>query len=62
MPKRRIEGMKVELHEFFDLGTKCRLMVSYTPWLLYLKGKRPRYPRAGLDTVSKRKITSPRHE
>jgi len=28
----------------FDLGTRCRWMVSFTPRLLYLQGKTPWYP------------------
>jgi hypothetical protein len=27
-----------------DLGIECRLLVIFTPWVLYPRGKSPRYP------------------
>jgi hypothetical protein len=47
-----------------DLGTRWRCEVSFTPWLLYLRERAPGThwiggwvdPRAGLDTVVRRKI------
>jgi hypothetical protein len=37
-------GVEVYLHSFFDLGTRWRLMVSFTPRPLYPQGKSPWYP------------------
>jgi hypothetical protein len=37
-------GVKVYLHSFFDLGTRLRWVVSFTPRPLYPQGKSPRYP------------------
>jgi hypothetical protein len=37
-------GVEVYLHSFFDLGTRWRWVVSFTPRPLYLQGKSPRYP------------------
>jgi hypothetical protein len=34
-------GMEVQLHAFFDLGTRWRLEVSFTPRPLYSQGKSP---------------------
>jgi hypothetical protein len=34
-------GMEVQLHAFFDLGTRWRWVVSFTPRPLYSQGKRP---------------------
>jgi len=34
----------LSIHSFFDLGTRCRWVVSFTPWLLYPQGKSPWYP------------------
>jgi hypothetical protein len=50
-----------------DLGTTWGSVVGFTPQPLYLRGKSPQYPldrrldgpRAGLDTVGKRKIRAP---
>jgi hypothetical protein len=33
-----------QLHAFFDLGTRWRWVVSFTPQPLYLQGKRTYYP------------------
>jgi len=58
----------VELHAFIDLGTRCRWVVSFTPPPLYSQGKSPwriagwECPWAVLDTVVKRKFSSPRRE
>jgi hypothetical protein len=60
----------VELHSFFDLGIRLRLVVSFTSQPLYPQGKNLWYPldrrlggpRAVLDAVVKRKIPSPRRE
>jgi len=46
----------------FDLSTRWRWVVSFTPWLLYTWGKDPQYsmdrrlggPRTVLDAVVKR--------
>jgi hypothetical protein len=38
---RCIGGTEVELHSFFDLGTRWRWVVSFTPWPLYPPGKEP---------------------
>jgi hypothetical protein len=35
--------VEVYLHAFFDLGTRLRWVVSFTPRPLYLQGKIPRY-------------------
>jgi hypothetical protein len=43
-PWRRIEGVEVWLHTFFDLGTRWRRVVSFTPRPLYPQGKSPWYP------------------
>jgi hypothetical protein len=32
------------IQTFFDLGTRCRWVVSFTPRPLYPQGKNPRYP------------------
>jgi hypothetical protein len=37
-------GVEVSLHSFFDLGTRCRWVVSFTPRLFYPQGKSPWYP------------------
>jgi hypothetical protein len=37
-------GVEVLLHSFFDLGTRWRSVVSFTPRPLYLQGKSPQYP------------------
>jgi hypothetical protein len=37
-------GVEVLFHSFFDLGTRWRWMVSFTPRPLYLQGRSPRYP------------------
>jgi len=37
-------GVEVSLHPFFDLGTRWRWVVNFTPWPLYSQGKRSRYP------------------
>jgi hypothetical protein len=36
-------GMEVYLHEFFDLGTKWRWVISFTLRPPYPQGKRPQY-------------------
>jgi hypothetical protein len=36
--------VKVYLHSFFDLGTRWRWVVSFTPRPLYPQGKSPWYP------------------
>jgi hypothetical protein len=59
-------GVEVQLHAFFDLYTRWRWVV-FTSRPLYSQGKTPGThwtggwvdPRADLDTVSKRKISSP---
>jgi hypothetical protein len=33
-----------DLHSFFDLGTRCRRVVNFTPRPLYPQGNRPWYP------------------
>jgi hypothetical protein len=43
-PWRRFGGVEVWLHAFFDLGTRWRWVVSFTPRPLYPQGKSPRYP------------------
>jgi hypothetical protein len=51
-----------------DLGIRWRLVVSFTPLLLYPRGKSPGTlwiggwvgPRVGLDAVEKKKILLPR--
>jgi hypothetical protein len=37
-------GVEVQLHVFYDLGTRWRWMVSFTPRPLYPQGDSPRYP------------------
>jgi hypothetical protein len=37
-------GMEVQLHSFFDLGTRCRWVVNFTPLPLYPQGKSLLYP------------------
>jgi len=37
-------GEEVYLHTFFDLGTRWRWVVSFTPRQLYPQGKSPWYP------------------
>jgi hypothetical protein len=37
-------GVEVQLHLFFDLGTRWRWVVSVTPRPLYPQGKGPWYP------------------
>jgi hypothetical protein len=37
-------GEKIQLHSFFDLGTRCRGIFSFTPLPLYPQGKRTWYP------------------
>jgi hypothetical protein len=37
-------GVEVELHALFDLGTRWRWVVSFTPRPLYLQGKSLCYP------------------
>jgi hypothetical protein len=37
-------GMEVQHHAFFDLGTRWRWVVSFTPRPLYSWGKSPLYP------------------
>jgi hypothetical protein len=63
-------GVKVYFHSFFDLGTRWRWVVSFTPRPLY-PGERASDthwiggwvgPRAVLDAAVKRKIPSPRRE
>jgi hypothetical protein len=61
-------GVKVQLHAFFDLGTRWRCVVSFTPLPLYPRERIPGVhwiggwvdPRDGLDAVVKRKIPSHR--
>jgi hypothetical protein len=36
-------GVEVQLHTFFDLGTRWRCVVSFMPRPLYPQGKSPRY-------------------
>jgi hypothetical protein len=43
-PWRRIGAVEVYLHSFFDLGTRWRWVVSFTPRPLYPQGKSPWYP------------------
>jgi hypothetical protein len=70
MPWRRIGGVDVYIHSFFDLGTRWRWVVIFTPRPLYPQGRAPGThwiggwvsPRAVLDAVVKRKIPSPRRE
>jgi hypothetical protein len=55
------------LHSFFDLGTRWRWVISFTPQPLYPQGKSPSThwiggwvgPRVVLEAVVKRKIPSP---
>jgi hypothetical protein len=42
-PWRRIGGVEIWLHAFFDLGTRWRWVVSFTPRPLYPQGKSPCY-------------------
>jgi hypothetical protein len=37
-------GVEIQLHAFFDLGTRWRWVVSFTPRPLYPPGKNPGYP------------------
>jgi hypothetical protein len=37
-------GMDVQIHVFFDLGTRRRRVASFTPQPLYSWGKSPRHP------------------
>jgi len=37
-------GVEVYLHSFYDLGTRWRWVVIFTPRPLYREGKRPWYP------------------
>jgi hypothetical protein len=63
-------GVEVQLHAFFELGTRWRWVVSFTPRPLYPQEKSLWYHwiggwvglRAVLDEVVKRKIHSPRRE
>jgi hypothetical protein len=41
---KRYLGVEVQLHSFFDLGTRWRWVVSFTPRPLYPQGKNPWYP------------------
>jgi hypothetical protein len=43
-PCRRMGRSELQLHAFFDLGTRWRWVVSFTPRPLYPRGKRPWYP------------------
>jgi hypothetical protein len=43
MPCRCIGGVEVQLHSFFDLCTRQRQMVSFTPQPLYPQGNSPWY-------------------
>jgi hypothetical protein len=36
--------VEVQFHAFFDLGSRCRWVVSFTPRPLYPQGKSPLYP------------------
>jgi hypothetical protein len=47
MPGRRIEGVEVYLHTFFDLCNGWRWVVSFTLRPLYPQGKRPWHPLDG---------------
>jgi hypothetical protein len=40
-------GVDVQLHSFFDLGTRWRWVVSFTPRLLYSQRKSSQYPLDG---------------
>jgi hypothetical protein len=40
---KRIGGVEVQPHSFFDLGIRCRWVVSFTLRLLYPHGKSPCY-------------------
>jgi hypothetical protein len=59
--------MEVYFHSFFELGTRWRWVVSFTPRPLYTQGRAPGTlwiggwvgPRVGLDTVWKRRIPAP---
>jgi hypothetical protein len=63
-------GSRGKLHSFFDLSTRWRWVVSFTPRPLYPRVRVPGThciggwvgPRAVLDAVVKRKIPSPRRE
>jgi hypothetical protein len=37
-------GVELQLHSFFDLGTRWRWVVSFTPLPLYLQEEGPWYP------------------
>jgi hypothetical protein len=43
-PWRRIRRVEVQLHAFFDLGTRWRWLVSFKPRPLWSQGKSLRYP------------------
>jgi hypothetical protein len=43
-PWRRIGEVELYLHSLFDLGTRWRWVVSFTPRPLYPQGKSPWYP------------------
>jgi len=59
-------GGEVQLNAFFDLGSRWRRVVSFTPWPFYSQGRAPGTyciegwvsPRAVLDAVVKKKIPS----
>jgi hypothetical protein len=63
-------GVEVQLHAYFDLGTRWRWLVSFIPRQLYPRERAPGThwigswvgPRAVLDAVVKRKIPSPHRE
>jgi hypothetical protein len=65
-PWRRIGGVEVLLDSFFDLGTRWRWVVSFTPRPLYHHGKAPDThwiggwvgPRSSLDTCRREKFPS----
>jgi hypothetical protein len=44
MPWRRIGEVEVQLHAFFNLGSRWMWLVSFTPRPLYPQGKSPWYP------------------
>jgi hypothetical protein len=37
-------GVEIQLHAFFDLGTRWRWVVNFTPQPLYTQGRSPWYP------------------
>jgi hypothetical protein len=65
-----ILGVKVQIHAFFDFGTRWRWVISFTSRSLYPREGAPGThwiggwvgPRAVLDAVVKRKIPRPRRE